>query len=86
LLPLHYQYATIGAGYIVSVYHGSHIYDHKAGVFARNDLPDRYQTGKDLFLQQVSDNCNKKGMHEVVYYSNACLEMKTNRISTILLR
>ena len=27
---------------------------------------------KDFILQQVIDNCNKKDMHEVVYYSNAC--------------
>jgi len=23
-------------------------------------------------LQQTKDNCNKKGTHEVVYYSNEC--------------
>jgi len=41
---------------------------HKAGAFARTDLPGCYQPGKDLFLQQVFRNCNKKGMHAVVYY------------------
>lgn len=59
------------ASYIESVCHGDLFYDHKAGACTRNDLPRCYQLGKDLFLQQIIVVCNKKGMHEVVYYSHA---------------